>query len=220
VAKTLLLSAQENLGLRFPSDPKSIWIHRTEAGWPQVRNQKGEVLPLCLSIGHTQDLAVAGVCHESSGKIGMDLESIAPRSQAFIDDFFSDREAADLGRQPGPDRDFQATVYWTVKEAILKARCTGLTENSKIIEVTDLDSTPIRPAHISGRFLESDLHSQKDSLSSPTWRKASVQMSDKSQPMVFWKAIDNQQLVLTMAMQNQPGTLSSRLSERSVRPSG
>ncbi len=61
-----------------------------------------------------------------SGALGADIEQIAPEKSEGIDRFFSPREARDLRALPTARQPRRFFELWTLKEAYLKARGTGL----------------------------------------------------------------------------------------------
>ena len=75
---------------------KGVWIHRTEAGWPQVFDGLGHPMPISLSIAHTGRLALCAMGPVDQGRLGVDLETVAPRSEAFLEDFYTDHERLQL----------------------------------------------------------------------------------------------------------------------------
>jgi 4'-phosphopantetheinyl transferase len=99
-------------------------------GAPRVRHGGP---PLSLSISHCRGRAVCAVA-AGVEPIGVDLEWIEPRSDAFVRDFFTPSEAARVWRVRGAERDRRVTATWSAKEAALKAQRTGLRVDTRSVE--------------------------------------------------------------------------------------
>jgi 4'-phosphopantetheinyl transferase len=84
----------------------------------------GAVVDLSLSISHRDGVAVAAACRRPAA-VGIDIETIEPRSDAFVREWLSDAERATLPRT-GPDRDLRVMCHWSAKEASAKALREGL----------------------------------------------------------------------------------------------
>lgn len=156
--------------------PRGLWIHRTDAGWPQVLDGEGRPLPISLSIAHTGSVALCAMGPEGDGHLGADVEQVAPRSQAFLEDFYTDAEQSSLARLPDSDRDRLATLYWTVKEAVLKALRTGLSRSAKDVEVRAVEP---------GADLD--------------WKTAEVQLRGTCLPEVYVRLCDAGQTAMAIA---------------------
>ncbi|AGC46073.1 HetI protein [Myxococcus stipitatus DSM 14675] len=85
-------------------------------------------VPSCdVSISHSHGLALAVVA--SSGRVGVDLERVAPRSAAFQEEAFTDVERAWLEQQArveGRTLDEVSSLGWCLKEALVKCSGHGL----------------------------------------------------------------------------------------------
>jgi 4'-phosphopantetheinyl transferase len=109
-------------------DPSAIAIHKADSGAPVVQ---GEGLPACsLSISHRAGHALAVVA-PGEAAIGCDLELIEWRSEAFISDYFSEKERAWIVSNPP----LYANLFWSVKEAVMKATGEGMSLHPGKIEV-------------------------------------------------------------------------------------
>jgi 4'-phosphopantetheinyl transferase len=117
-AKRILLSFLENEGLAL--EMKDIFIRKAASGAP-VADFGIPVQPCSLSISHRAGHAIAVVA-PGDVRIGCDLELIEPRSEAFIADYFSDRER-DLIRKDPP---LFSNLLWCVKESVMKAAGEGM----------------------------------------------------------------------------------------------
>ena len=105
-AKTLLTS----IALR--EAPVSIEISYDDFGRPRAAGQ-------LISISHSNGWAVAAIKAGGGDFIGVDIEAIEERSEAWRSDYFTPGEL----KEGGPS---EATKTWTVKEAALKALGLGL----------------------------------------------------------------------------------------------
>jgi 4'-phosphopantetheinyl transferase len=70
------------------------------------------------------------------GPLGIDLELVEARSEAFVADFLTAAESAAVRRQaPGEPRDEAANLIWSAKEAALKVLKVGLRADTRDVEV-------------------------------------------------------------------------------------
>jgi 4'-phosphopantetheinyl transferase len=107
--------------------PPDIWrFIQSDYGKPMIDPDVGPVR-LKFSLAHTEGLAVVGVTNE--GDIGVDVEKPSRSVDAaqLSSRFFSTEEAAALGKLT-PDALLQERffLYWTLKEAYIKALGLGL----------------------------------------------------------------------------------------------
>ncbi len=103
-------------------------IRKEQKGRPYVYDLKSKKrLPMHLSISHSNGLAVAMV---SDKPVGLDLEKIEERAEAFYREAFTDKEQTLISYN-----NKKGTQYWTIKEAISKALGEGLHLNLKNIQV-------------------------------------------------------------------------------------
>lgn len=108
-------------GERFPAE---ITLSNDEQGRPHISGPWEQ--PLGVSIAHKDDLAVAIVVPGATP--GVDVEKIEPRSEGFQSLAYQEDELALL---PSEDRDAWITRLWCAKEAVGKARGTGLQYNPR-----------------------------------------------------------------------------------------
>ena len=106
-------------------------LPQAENGKPQLLIE-GEHSRLPFSITHSNGFAVAAIAPQAH-HIGIDLEKIAPRINAWKQDFFHPTELSGEG-------DEFLTTLWTQKEAVVKLLGTGLAINS--FEVRCVNGTP------------------------------------------------------------------------------
>jgi len=87
-----------------------------------------------ISLSHRAGRAICAVA-PGSAEIGCDLELIEPRSDAFVDEFFSALEIDAISQVGGRERAVVANALWSAKESTLKALRIGLAANTREIEV-------------------------------------------------------------------------------------
>lgn len=97
-------------------------------GWPRVS----------VSLSHSAGTGFA-VAAIGDARIGCDIEEIAPRSDGFVEDYFTAEEAAWV-RAGGDERDARAILVWSAKESALKALGEGLRMDTRrvVVEVERL----------------------------------------------------------------------------------
>ena len=120
---------------------KSIRIVQDAQGKPSVEladkpgTQIGDV-----SLSHSNGLAMAAAADPQAFEgLGVDMEKIEVRSEAWITDYFTDQEIGIAGSTD--DRWINFTRMWCLKEATLKAIGTGLSFDLKDIRVTELSDS-------------------------------------------------------------------------------
>ncbi|MDP1989559.1 MAG: 4'-phosphopantetheinyl transferase superfamily protein [Syntrophales bacterium] len=112
----------------------SRYSHFLPNAWRFVTNDHGKPrldpdagpIPLCFSLSHTRGLSVVGVTRE--GEIGVDVEQVRRSVNAaeLSRRFFSPEETAALEKLPPGRLQAQFPLYWTLKEAYIKALGRGL----------------------------------------------------------------------------------------------
>lgn len=99
-----------------------VWIH-------------GQIQPLTLSISHSGGAAFCAVT-PSGTPMGCDLETVEPRSDQFIEDYFTEAQAAHILSLKGEDKALAATLHWSALESALKALRCGLRRDTRTLLVT------------------------------------------------------------------------------------
>jgi acyl transferase domain-containing protein/phosphopantetheinyl transferase len=124
-------------GERFPAE---ITLSSDDQGRPHIDGPWAE--RLLVSISHQDDLAVAIVVPVTSpaASVGVDIEKIEPRSPGFQTLAFQDQELALL---PTDERDAWITRLWCAKEAVGKARGTGLQYNPRTLKAERIEGEKI-----------------------------------------------------------------------------
>jgi phosphopantetheine--protein transferase-like protein len=107
-----------------------------------------------ISIAHSDGRAVAlaGWCAEGE-RLGIDIERIRPRDEAFQEIAFSQDELALLDACSGSARDEWVARLWCAKEAAAKALGTGLAEGPRSLQARNLDSATGRVEVVLGEGL-------------------------------------------------------------------
>jgi 4'-phosphopantetheinyl transferase len=89
-------------------------------------------VPVSLSISHREGVGTAAV--GSAGiVVGIDLEVVEPRTDAFIGDWFGEIDQQRIA--VADDRDQMACLRWSIKEAAVKLLRTGLRLDVRSMEV-------------------------------------------------------------------------------------
>src|SRR5262249_30947045 len=101
--------------------PVEIEVRNEPSGRPVIDGD------LRVSVAHKDDIAVAIV---GEGDVGIDIERIEPRTETFAGIAYTAAE-----RALGDDSEEWQTRLWAAKEAVAKARGTGITD-PKRFEVT------------------------------------------------------------------------------------
>lgn len=94
-------------------------------------------IPLSVSISHRG--GAVGAALATAGSVGLDIEVMEPRSEALLADHFTGREASMMGGLGGEEGTFAIALFWSVKEAGLKAAGVGLSVPAADAEVVRLD---------------------------------------------------------------------------------
>jgi len=96
---------------------------RSGVGWAEVS----------LSLSHAAGIGFAAAL-PGRVRLGCDVEAIEPRSDHFVDDYFTHDEAV-WARSGGAEVDLRATLIWSAKESALKALGEGLRLDTRSVEV-------------------------------------------------------------------------------------
>ena len=135
VSADLELTSEERLFVRIDSD---------QQGRPRVVNPHDADVE--VSIAHKNGRAVALASIGRSP--GIDIEEIAHRSDAFVERAFSVDEVA---RVPNGDVDGWLTRFWSAREAVGKARGTGLAGVGTELTITAVDGDRVE---VDGEWVE------------------------------------------------------------------
>jgi acyl transferase domain-containing protein/NAD(P)H-dependent flavin oxidoreductase YrpB (nitropropane dioxygenase family)/NAD(P)-dependent dehydrogenase (short-subunit alcohol dehydrogenase family)/phosphopantetheinyl transferase/acyl carrier protein len=120
---------------------KAVRIVQDDLGKPSaLLGDKPRVLVGDLSLSHSNGmvLAAAAAPGEFIG-LGVDMEKVEPRSEAWVQDYFTEEEIGEAGTDDG--RWARLTRIWSVKEATLKAFGTGLRFDLRDVGVSSPDDS-------------------------------------------------------------------------------
>jgi 4'-phosphopantetheinyl transferase len=87
-----------------------------------------------ISLSHRGAMAVCAVTM-SGGVLGCDLETVEPRSDAFVADYFTTEEQTLIAQASKVERSQLATLLWSAKESALKALRAGLRLDTRCVSV-------------------------------------------------------------------------------------
>ena len=120
-----------------PAALATVEIRHHPSGAPYLEVD-GHLMAIDVSLSDRAGWAVClvGPLGGSCGPIGIDLELVEPRSDAFIGDYFTADESACVRRlAAGEARDEAANLIWSAKEAALKVRKVGLRADTREVAV-------------------------------------------------------------------------------------
>jgi 4'-phosphopantetheinyl transferase len=118
-----------------------IEIRAADGGAPEVFIDRQRA-PLALSISHSAGRAL---CSLGPGGValGCDIEAVAPRSAAFVADYFTGAEQEAINRAPVLEQPVLATLLWSAKESALKALHEGLRLDTRSVPVALGGGAPV-----------------------------------------------------------------------------
>jgi len=121
-----------------------------------------------ISLSHSSGRAMCAVvlCETT---LGCDLEKVEPRSDAFVEDYFTSEEQATVRSAPSADRGLVSTLIWSAKESALKALRTGLRVDTRSVTVSVNDAS---------------------ALGLPGWRQLQVRYAEDQNLEGWWQAAD------------------------------
>jgi 4'-phosphopantetheinyl transferase len=133
--------------LALPGDPASLAdieiatiIGGDTQGAPRVLVHRHHV-PVGISLTDRAGWAVCMVAEAE--EIGCDLELVEPRSDNFVQDYFTSAEQRTVANPPfEASPDLLANLIWSAKESTLKVLRTGLRRDTRSVEVALSDATP------------------------------------------------------------------------------
>ncbi len=127
-----------SLFLGRPCTPQALHaveINRAPGGAP-VPLVEGQPSPVSISMTDRADQAVCAVASREVG-LGVDLELVEPRSDAFVTDFLTPSEQRLVGEAADPEEHgLRANLIWCGKESALKVLRTGLRRDTRSVEVS------------------------------------------------------------------------------------
>jgi phosphopantetheine--protein transferase-like protein len=126
-------------GREVPSGP-CITVTYDNLGKPVAELSNGTGSIGHVSLSHSNGFAIAAASDiERFDALGVDIEKVEPRSESWVNDYFTDEEIRAAGK--GDSRWHEFTRMWCLKEAVLKAMGTGLRFDLKEIDASSVDST-------------------------------------------------------------------------------
>jgi 4'-phosphopantetheinyl transferase len=126
----------------IPNFLANIELRTSKSGAPEVLFEN-KLSAISVSFSHRSGIAVCAVA-PSGGALGCDLETIEPRSDAFVADYFTTEEQALVAHTCDVDRSRVVTLLWSAKESALKALRVGLRADTRSVIVSPSD-TPRAP---------------------------------------------------------------------------
>jgi phosphopantetheinyl transferase len=87
-----------------------------------------------ISLSHAVDTALCTVASPTVA-LGCDVETVEPRIEGFVHDYFTAAECSLIEGLPPGERDQLITLMWCAKESTLKALREGLRRDTRDVEV-------------------------------------------------------------------------------------
>jgi len=137
---------QEGVERIFPIE---IQVRNDESGRPTVQGPLADGVH--ISIAHTDGLAVAMAA--VGVDVGIDIERVEPRPPSFLATALTDAERTLLDTTDPMERDRTITAWWAAKEAVAKARGTGMEGRPRDFEVAELAGSRVR---IGARWVDTE----------------------------------------------------------------
>jgi phosphopantetheinyl transferase len=117
-----------------PIFPIEVEVHVEASGRPRIElAERLRPRALAVSIAHKHGLAAALV--RDARAVGLDVERVEPRDDAFLELAFAPAERALFPAAPGRARDEAIARAWAAKEALGKRRGSGLEHNPRRLVV-------------------------------------------------------------------------------------
>jgi 4'-phosphopantetheinyl transferase len=176
----------------LPDDLQSlsrIEITPAATGEPQV-TLHDQTATVTISISHRGGF---GLCAVALGdvKLGCDLEMIEPRSDAFIADYFTEKEQKLIAQISGADRSLLVSLLWSAKESALKALHVGLRADTRSVEVTELEMHGHWCTYTDRRSTEGNPPSELSNISGAIWHALQIHCSSGTDFCGWWQHGNN-----------------------------
>ncbi len=123
----------------YPQIMASIELRPTASGAPQVF-VADRPAAVTISLSHRDGKAACAVA-PCGTDLGFDLETIEPRSEGFIADYFAAEEQARILQASVAERSRFLAMLWSAKESALKAMQEGLRLDTRSVIVSSADSS-------------------------------------------------------------------------------
>jgi 4'-phosphopantetheinyl transferase len=132
-----------------------IEIVAAASGAPEVMDRR---LRSAISLSHSGAVAACALA-DAGTDLGCDVEAVAPRSPAFLEDYFTPLEQLLAERSSGEVRCGLVTLMWSAKESTLKALRCGLRADTRSVctvaignwNLSAAEWQPLVTRHESGR---------------------------------------------------------------------
>ena len=190
--------------LRLPHDHLSfrqIEIVPASTGHPEV-TLHDHTDKVTISISHRGAFAFCAVAR-GSVKLGCDLEMIEPRSDAFIADYFTEKEQQLIAQTSRAERSLMVSLLWSAKESALKALHVGLRADTRSVEVKELDLQGHWYGETDPRSTGDNLSFELSSIFETKWSKLQIQCAGGTNFSGWWQHWNN--LVRTIVGAPPPG---------------
>ncbi len=134
----------------------SQYIDKAPQDWQFVRNNYGKPsvliddspINLKFNLAHTKGLAVCAVSRDYELGVDVEYHSDPQAMLEMADHYFSETEINYMNRLPKAEQEKLFFRYWTLKEAYIKAKGQGLTDNLSTnfsFDFSDLNGVIFRP---------------------------------------------------------------------------
>jgi len=118
--------------------PAALEIRSQTGGAPYLHVLYGTCPQHSLSISHSGNLAFCALTLAAGVSVGADLEKVEPRTDEFLEDYFTPAEWKQVRLCPADTRDLTANLIWSAKEAMLKSLGVGLRWDTRQVEVIQI----------------------------------------------------------------------------------
>lgn len=184
--------------LNLPTDITGltdIEVLAAPSGAPQIflKNLPADV---AVSVSHREATALCTVALAGTS-FGCDLETIEPRSDAFIADYCTREEQALIALTPLGHRDLLVSLIWSAKESALKALHVGLRMDTRCVSVRPTDWL-LEP----GPKKWGELCAERPTSNPEGWQPLCVHCSSGPIYSGWWRFQDH--LVRTMVCDRRP----------------
>lgn len=173
--------------LNIPSHPqalKDIEIQPALSGAPEAFFAN-KPLPVSVSLSHRSNVAACAVTL-SGAALGCDLEAIEPRSDAFVEDYFTAEEQALVRGVTAADQPWLLALLWSAKESALKALRAGLRLDTRRVMVSLVGAPRPSDDHGDGRSGDAT-PAASSSCALNGWRPLQVSYSDTQVFHGWWQ---------------------------------
>lgn len=178
--------------LKWPGDHlflRQIEIVSASAGQPEV-TLHDQTETVTISISHRGGFALCAVAL-GDVKLGCDLEMIEPRSDAFIADYFTEKEQKLIAQTSGEERSLLVSLLWSAKESALKALHVGLRVDTRSVEIKELDFQGHWYGRTAARSAEDNLPSKLSNICGTNWRELQIQCAGGTDFCGWWQHWNN-----------------------------